>query len=246
MKISKILTALGMAAILFTSCKKDGDSGDNAINVDDNGNVVVGADADGALYSVMSHTFIGTSGTSFDQADFTYAWFGSYTAPLDAGDVTSNDVDLMNVGGGAFNWYMGFGMGGDIFSNGNNVTWKATGGASVPAFTHVDNSPFPTGGTFVLPSSININNSFTLSHAGTAGEGVVYQVLGNDGEVTKSAVGASNAVTFTSAEMKQVCNGGGDPIAFMVMPVSVKSSTVGGKKYYFVKQYQVLRETVTQ
>jgi len=32
----------------------------------------------------------------------------------------------------------------------------------------------------------------------------------------------------------------------MVMPVSIKASSVGGKKYYFVKQFQVLRETVTQ
>jgi hypothetical protein len=46
--------------------------------------------------------------------------------------------------------------------------------------------------------------------------------------------------------MQEVADGGGDAIAFSVMPVKITSATYNGKKYYFVKQYQSDRETVTQ
>lgn len=245
MKFTKILAMLSMAAILFTGCKKD-DAGSNGFTLDDNGNVTVGPDADGAMYSIMIKTFNGTSGTTFDQSEYVTAWYGNAMSPVDAGVVKANDVELMNFGSG-FYWYTQFGFAGDIFTNGNNVTWNVGGAGPVAAFTYLDANPFPGGATFSLPGTININNNFTLNHAATTGaDAVIYQVIGNNGEVHKSVMGASSSVTFTSAEMKQVSDGGGDPIGFMVMPVSVRNSAINGKNYYFVKQYEVLRETITQ
>lgn len=248
MKFLKPLLGLGMAALLFTGCKKDSDS-DNGLTIDDNGNVVVGADADGAMYSILSKLYDGTNGTTFDETHYAFAWYGSATSPVDAGVVKANDEELQNIGGGGFDWYMSFTFGPDIFTSGSNVTWNVAGNSTtgVSAFTHLDNMAFPTGSTFTLPASININSGYTLSHAATGDvDGIIYQAIGNNGEVTKSVVGANGSVSFSAAELNQVADGGGDPIGFMVMPVKISSASYNGKKYYFVKQYQVLRETVTQ
>ncbi len=248
MKFTKMLAGLAMATILFTGCSKD-DPGPGGITIDDNGNVNVGADADGAMYSIKIRMFDGISGTNSTETESVFAWYGNATAPKDAGVVTANDVELLNFGGAGMNWYTQAGFVGDIFTTGNTVTWDVAGNTTngIAAFSYADANPFPPGGEFTLPTSININGNFTLNHTTTTGaDAVIYQVAGNKSTVTKSVLGASSSVTFTAAEMNEAAYNGGDPIAFMVMPVSIKNSSIGGKKYYFVKQYEQLRETVTQ
>ncbi len=248
MRLTKIFALVAVIATLFTSCKKDDSGGGSGgFTVDDNGNVNVGSDAAGAMYAIDIKTYDGISGTSFDEEEVVTAWFGNAMAPSDAGVVKANDYELTNFGGGGFVWYTGFGFPGEIFNNGNSINWDVAGATGITAFNHTDNTAFPGGGTFSLPASININTNFTLSHAATPGaDAVVYSVIGFNGQKHKSVVGSSSSVTFTPAEMQEVCDGGGDPIGFMVMPVTVKSSSYNGKKYYFVKQSEVLRETVSQ
>src|SRR5688572_25318587 len=145
MKFTKILFALVMGAIFFTSCSKDSDS-DNGLSIDENGNVIVSADADGAMYSIVSKLYDGTSGTTFDETHYAFAWYGNAAAPADARNVEANYEELQLIGGRGFNLYMAFTFCADIFTTGNNLTWNVTGnsGNGISAFTHVDNTAFPT------------------------------------------------------------------------------------------------------
>lgn len=247
MKLTKILSALAIATLLFSSCKKDGDS-DDSISFDDSGNVNVGADADGAMYSIVSRTFYDNSGSDYSEDHFATAWFGAATATVNAGVVKANEEELQSLGMGTYDWYFSTNFD-EIFTSGNNVTWSATGNSAngVAAFSYVDNTPFPTGVSYTLPAAINVNNSFTLNHTSSgSADAVLYRLIGFDHQVSKSVIGTSTGVTFTSAELKSVAGPGGEPIGFMVMPVVVKTEIIGGKKYCFAKQYQNLRETVTQ
>jgi hypothetical protein len=248
MKMNKIWAVL-LTATLFASCKKGGDdeaNGGNAVSVSNDGRLLLGSDAAGAFYAIKSRVYDTHNGTSFDDLEYAYAWFGSYTNNLDAGTVTANGEELDYFSNLAWHNYVGFGT--TAFNQGNKVTWGIQGKAAsgVAGFTHIDNTPFAAGPAYTLPISININNSFTIVHtAPSNATGVVYSVLGNKGEFSKYVEGNSGSVTFTSTELKQAALPA-DQIGFSVMPVVISSQTYNGKNYYFVKQQQYLRETSTQ
>ncbi|GAA4317638.1 hypothetical protein [Flaviaesturariibacter amylovorans] len=245
MKITKLLPLLGLALLVLASCKKKSDDTDNNTpTVDANGNLRVASDADGAVYAIKMHLHEGHNGTSVDEMYTAYAWFGSQTAFKPAGEVKVNGYDLMNFGGINYYGYAGFDQ---LFPN-NTATWTVQGDAAagVPGFTHTDNTAFASGGQFTLPASININNSFTLNFTPINNvAGVVFSIIGNNGEKHKAVANGASSVTFTSAEMKEVAYTQ-DQIGFQITSVAYTQQTINGKKIYFVKQNQHARETVTQ
>ncbi|RYD82824.1 MAG: hypothetical protein EOP53_02585 [Sphingobacteriales bacterium] len=248
MKIKKILSLIALSTLLLAGCKKDGGSSGNDDLFNEAGNISVGNDASGAMYSILSRTYIGTSGSDFDEDHVTTAWFGNATAPKDAGTVKSNNEELITMGAIGFEWYFSQNMD-DIFTSGNDVEWTVGGNSTngITGFSHLDANPFPTAITYNLPDKINVNNNFTLTHTNSGNSyAVLYRLMGYGGQVSKSVMGSSSSVTFTAGELQEVAGESGDPIGFLVMPVSIKSATYNGKKYYFVKQFQNLRETVSQ
>jgi hypothetical protein len=244
----KKLNILFLALVLFSSCKKDdAPAPPDGVTVGPDGSLNP-QNADGALYVIESRNYTSNSGTNYDRTQTAFAWFGKFPALVDAGIVKVNDNELDNI----FNYYSTSSFltfQDTLFSGTNaNALWNVQGnaGAGVPAFTHNDNSTLPVGPGFTLPASVNINNSLTINHTGTGGAvGVLYTLAGDNGDTTKYVPNTSSSMTFTSAEIKSVAVSRGR-IGVSVMPVTYTTATYGGKKYYFVKQHQYTRETVTQ
>ncbi len=229
--------------VLAAGCKKD-DSSNSNITVDQNGNVTVNNDADGALYSAKVISYDDNSSSSNDESHFGYAWFGKPNAMVAGGAVNVNGVDLDLLSG--INYYIYFGFDQPFTTNASNWTVEGNSANGITGFSHTDNSNFPQGGNFTLPSSININSNFTLNFTSTAGSyATVFSIEGNKGSKTKAIQGGSGTVSFSSEELKEVAFSS-DIIAFGITPVNITNGTViNGKKYYFVKQISYLRQTET-
>lgn len=110
MKTTKIFCLLFTCVLFFTNCKKDspGSQNNDPAAVDANGNIVLNSDADGAFYSVISRYYDDNSGSTYDDVNFAYAWFGKFPTVKDAGTTTVNSFELTNIGGVNYYTYVGF------------------------------------------------------------------------------------------------------------------------------------------
>lgn len=243
------INILFLALVLFSGCKKDiAPATPDKVTIGPDGSINP-ENADGALYVIETRNYTTNNSTSYDRFQTALAWFGKFPALLvDGGIVKVNDNELSNF----FNYYNAstFLEFQDTLFKGNNANalWNVQGNSAVgvPAFTHTDNTPLPVGPGFTLPASVNINNSLTVNHTPTGGAvGVIYTLVGDNGDTAKYVANTSNSITFTSAEIKSVAVSNG-LIGLSIMPVTYSTATYGGKKYYFVKQNQYTRETVTQ
>lgn len=249
MKTNQILAVLAVAILLFSSCKKDEvPTPAEGVTVNADGSLNLN-DADGAFYAIQIRNYATYNGSSYDANQVAYAWFGKFPSIVSGGIVKVNNTELDNM----MNYYSAVGFlsfGDTLFTGSNaNASWNVQGnsGAGISAFTHTDNSSLPAGPAFTLPASININNSLTVNHTSTGGNiGVLYTLAGDNGDTTKFVANTSSTVTFSSSEIKSVAISGGNPIGLSIMPVSYSTASYGNKKYYFVKQHQFTRETVTQ
>ena len=247
MKNTNILAVLLSGLFLFSSCKKDDVQNQAAtvkVNADGSLNV---SDADGAFYTVVTKDFDTNNSSTFEEIHMAWGWAGKFPAVVNAGIVKANNIEIDNYG----NYYTSIAVlsfSDTLFKGANfNTVWSIQGNASsgITGFTHTDNTPLPAGPSFTLPAAININNNLTITHTATSGAlGVLYTLSGDKGDTTKYVANTSSGITFTSAEVKAVAlsNSG---ISMSVMPITYSSATYGGKKYYFVKQYQYGRQTAT-
>jgi hypothetical protein len=244
----KKINILFLTIVLFSACKKDiAPATPDKVTVGPDGSINP-QNADGALYVIETKNYTTNNSTSYDRFQTALAWFGKFPSVVDGGTVKVNDNELGNI----FNYYTAsaFLEFQDTLFRGNNANalWNVQGNAAagVPAFSHSDNTPLPVGPYFTLPASVNINNSLTVNHTATSGAvGVIYTLRGDNGDTTKYVANSSSSISFTSAEVKSVAVSNGQ-IGLSIMPVTYSTATYGGKKYYFVKQNQYTRETVTQ
>lgn len=247
MKTKNILGILLTGLVLFSSCKKE-DVQNQAATVKVNADGSLNAsDADGAFYTVVMKDFNTNNSSTYDEMHMAMAWTGKFPAVVDAGIVKANDIPIDNLG----NFYMSIAFlsfSDTLFKGTNfNTVWNVQGKASsgVPAFSHTDNTALPAGPAFTLPAAININNSLTLSHTATGSAlGVLYTLSGDYGDTTKYIANTSTGITFTSAEIKSVARSQ-SAVNISIMPIAYSTASYGGKKYYFVKQYQYNRQTAT-
>ena len=248
MKTTKYLAIIALTVTLFSSCKKnDTQAPAEPVTINSDGSLNI-ADADGAFYAIESKNFDTYNSSTFEEVQYAYAWFGKFPAVVDAGTVTVNNIQVDNFG----NFYTAFALlssSDTLFKGANvNAAWNVQGNTTsgISAFTHTDNTTLPVAPSFTLPASVNINNSLTVNHTATGGAmGVLYTLTGSKGDTTKFVANSSSSVTFTSAEVKAVAISS-DRVGLSVMPVTYSSASYGGKKYYFIKQHQYTRETVTQ
>lgn len=245
MKLREVFCLFGIAAVLFTSCKKE--SASDPVNppaaVDANGNLPVAGDADGACYSITTRQYYENTGSDHLDLYSAFAWFGKATAMKDAGAVSVNSTSLTNPGGLNYYWYMGLD---ELFPTAS-AEWNVEGSSAngIPGFTHTDNTAFPAGGDFTLPATVNINNGLNVSYAPVSNVlGVVYSIRGNKGQKNKAVANGGSSVSFTAAELAEVAYEH-DGVAVSIMPVTATPVVINGKKIYFVKQFQYLREAKT-
>lgn len=251
MKSNNFFLGVFISCILFSSCQKEIEQDQNpttpapvTVNADGSLNV---ADANGAFYTVLTKSFNTNNSTTYDEIHMAYAWAGKFPAVVNAGIIKANNIEVANMS----NFYMTLSVlpfMDTLFKGTNyNTIWSVQGNTTsgVPPFSHTDNSIMPAGPAFTLPAGININNNLTVSHTSTGGAlGVLYTLTGDNGDTTKFVAKTSSSITFTSSEVKSVAISN-SAVVLSIMPIGYSTATYAGKKYYFVKQYQYVRETAT-
>jgi hypothetical protein len=251
MKLLKLTAVFTVATLLITSCTKE-KSAERPKQQQNNNNPVgnsagLPSDADGAFYSIFTRTY--EDHNTPDVLDDSYsatAWVGNATQTKDAGDIEVNDYKLDIGPAAGVNWYFGFGE--PYFDNGDAAKWDVAGNTTtgIAAFSYTDNTPFPKDAYFTLPALVDPNIDLTISTTPLTATNIlaiIYTLSGDLSEKAYSVVGSgTNRYTFKSADIKEVATAG-TAIAVTVMPVAYATSVIGGKKYYFVKQFQHQRET---
>lgn len=235
---------LVIAGLLFnSSCNQDNNNNNN--NNPESETTLVPTDADGAFYALKTYGEDpdGTTGTVYQAM----AWFDTYTATKHAGTVTVNGESLVDsLSGYPIAWYNYYGSDLD-FSTISTASWSVSGSSVVTSFNHTDNTNFPSA-TFTVPTSINTNNSYTVSLSNvSANNGIVVQITGaNQQKVTKTLTGSTTSTTFSSQELKSVAPASSYPIAISATVINYTTATYNSKKYYFVKEYTVAKQSAAE
>lgn len=248
MNITKIMIALCFLIFSLTGCKKDNITGNQGgITVNTDGSVDF-SDADGVLYAIQARSYQNYNSPVYSASQAANAWFGNSTDNTDAGIVKANSK-VLNNNSNFYSATVFLNTGDTIFTGGSSsIVWNVQGSTAtgVPAFIHTDTSTFSAGPDFTLPASININNSLTVNHSATTGNiGVIYTLSGSRGDTTKFIANGSSSITFSSNEIKAISISN-DYIELSVTAVNYTTASYNGKKYYFVKQQQYTRESITQ
>jgi hypothetical protein len=245
MKFLKTMAFVAFASIAAMSCKKDKPEQTDS-NPAAEKTIKIPSDADGAFYGIISRYYANhnTSALLFEESQ-AYAWVGDYVQTKDAGVIKLNDSEISLVTTGNYGWYFDFF--GSYFDYTESAKWDISGNSAtgIAPFTYTDNTPFPKQGYFTVPASIGANSDLTVTHNAVTGNNVVGIVYTIAGDVTSKSFGVpgnlSTSYTFKNADIKAVSSDGN--LSVSVMPAVYTTSTIGGKKYYFIKQFQHVRET---
>ena len=231
---------LFLLATLFvttiSSCKKDEE--DDLGGTPSDGQVEIPSDAAGAFYAINSTSITDFGGfTDTAQTGMAMGWFDSYTQTKNGGAVTSNGDTLFSTNPFTNTpnvWYTASGV--DFYTG--NVTWRVQGNTSnnVPAFTHTDNTAWPTVTSLTVPSSVNTSSALNISFNASGYDQLIASLRGSAGTVNKVIASGTSSVTFSAAEVQQAFGSTASAATVQVMPIKLTSATYGGKKYYFVKQ----------
>ncbi|HEY0262563.1 MAG TPA: hypothetical protein VGB95_06015 [Chitinophagales bacterium] len=252
--MKKIFLFFTITSVLFVSSCHQDDNNSNNNNTNPQASATsVPTDANGAFYAGLTNEEIMDENnvvTGTQDMPTAKAWFGTYTATQHAGTVTVNGETLVDsLSGYPIPWYNYYGDNLEMFSTSSaTAQWEVSGSSTVTGFNHTDNTAFPTV-TIAVPSSISIANSYTLTLANVSADnnGVVVAIGGAGGtNVTKTLAAGATSVTFTSAELHSVAPTAGYPISVNAVVTKYTSATYNGKKYYFVKQYEVARTSTSE
>lgn len=231
---------LFLLATLFastvSSCKKEDD--DNLGGQPSDGQVEIPSDAQGAFYAINSTSITDFGGfTDTTRTGIGMGWFDSYTQTKNGGAVTSNgdSLFLTNPFTNTPNaWYTASNV--DFYTG--NVAWKVQGNTanSIAAFTHTDNTAWPTVTSLTVPSSVNTSSALNISFNASGYDQLIATLRGSAGTVNKVVSPGATSAIFSAAEVQQAFGSTASAATVQVMPIKLTSATYGGKKYYFVKQ----------
>ncbi len=203
-------------------------------------------DAAGALYAINASGITDVGGGEYDTTIVGYpmAWFSSITQTKYAGTVTSNSVDLSDSIAGYFvSWYQL-----DIlnsfdfpdYTTSNAVHWHVQGNAAngIAGFSYTDNTPWPVVTSLNVPATMSKNSAITITFSTAGTVDFLYCMMYCQGGIKIVHTSSTNAtsVTFSASDVAHMGLTNGQQVNFQVMPCSLGSTTLGGKKYYFAKQ----------
>ena len=234
MRKTYLVLALALTGLTtFTSCKKDSSTTAPSSSAP---TITPPSDADGALAAVQVISTQTVAGITIPiNIGTAVAWFGTSSSYQDAGTVTCDGNTLTkNNNAYVYQPTQSKPTGIDFTSS---TAWTVSGGSTVTAFNHTDNSSFPgiddiSGGTEVQTSG-----SYTLSATtGVTGDSVIFVVSGPKATVTRVGGPNSSQHTFTAAEMASVGTTSGMTGLIQIAPYRLNRQTINSKKYYFIKE----------
>ena len=236
----------------FASCKKSSDtpSVPPVTTLPGSPNLT---NASGAFYAIVIDALL-KNGSGYDTTTINtpMAWFESTSQSKDAGTASCNAAPLVlkdTFFGTPFNntWYTlktDYTFTGTPlnFKGTSSIVWKASGNSAnaIPAINFSDNNPFGKITGFVVPSSITygtggLNVSFNFSNS-TGTDQLLYLIKGSKDQKAGSLTLSTTTLSLTAAEVSSL-GVKGDQLEVELIPVKISSSVIGGKTYYFVKEY---------
>jgi hypothetical protein len=111
----------------------------------------------------------------------------------------------------------------------NMVSWEITGGNGFDAFTHTDNSVWPTLADITSSTTVS-KSGYTMNISGLANADSVLFIIG---DASKTLGGNATSCTFTAAELESTGTGASVMIA---AAYRYNSTTINGKNMHFGKE----------
>ncbi len=165
-------------------------------------------------------------------------FFDTPNTYLDAGVVSCNSINLTKQTNNSYVYTVDATTPTGV-SYSSGVTWSVEGNTStgVPAINHSPTIPFPVLDSIAGNiSKVTKANGVTIAATNTitGADSVIFGVYAPNGgvvQVTKS--GNISSHTFSSADLNGLSTGNG---YIQIAAYSIGDKTVGGKKYYFIKE----------
>jgi hypothetical protein len=236
----KVLIVAAFVATLATvsSCKKTTTTPTPPNNAAPT--VTAPSDADGAFvlvntitYNITTAPIIGTIISKIELGTAA-AWLGAPNAFVDAGAIKCQDSLLTKQANNAYVFVPNSLTG---INKSSNTKWDVAGAGSVTGFSFTHSASFPSVDSIENAVDVNTANDFTLSSKGfvSNSDSVIFVVSGPNGSVQKIKPSNTKSCTFTASEMSTVGTGNNSGL-LQIAPYRLTSSTLNGKKYYFVKE----------
>ncbi|MFN8154937.1 MAG: hypothetical protein U0Y08_11660 [Bacteroidia bacterium] len=239
-KLSYVLMLALLAGI--TSCKKDDETTDNGGGGSTTPTVNTTptySDADGVLAAVYTNNwitmpFVGTMNMPIGTAVAAFSSTTGGSTYVDAGVVKCEDSTLTKNSSNAYyfnpSMYNPYGL-----SLGGNVSWDVAGNASVPVINYTTSGVIPSVDSISNGTTINKSNAYTLSVMGSISnsDSVIFVVAGPSATLMVTRPAGTTSHTFSATEMGTIGSGSG---VVEVVPYNWESTTISGKKFYFVNE----------
>ena len=249
--MKKIIYLFSALALMVSSCKKDDDTTPSSTSTATAGSTVPKlSDADGVFAAIITNNwvsvpFIGAINTPYGTAVGVISDATGSSTYIDAGTVKCDDTLLVRNSSNNYLFQAsGYSATGLSFNTGN-AKWEIGGNSAVAAFNYTTTIGFPELDSISSASTINVGASYTLatSSAVTNSDSVIFMIAGPNGNVMKTKGPGTTSTTFTSAELTSL--GSGTGIAEIV-PYSIESKVLNGKKYYFINENAVTKSVKLQ
>jgi hypothetical protein len=123
---------------------------------------------------------------------------------------------------------------------GGSVSWSATGAGSVSAINYTTSNSFPNVDSIANGKTIDKSVAYTLQASGsvTNSDSVIFVVAGPSATLMATRPAGTSSHTFSATEMATIGAGTG---IVEIVPYNIESTTVGGKKYYFINETAVTK-----
>lgn len=245
----KKITYFLLLAVLagFSSCSKD-DSDDASTptpSAPTPNTVPAIGDADGVFAAVYTNNwvdvpFVGVMNLPIGTAVAVVASTTGGSTYVDAGVVKCEDSTLTK--NSSNNYYFqpaltnpyGLALGG-------SVAWSVSGSASVTALNYTTSNSFPDVDSIANGKTIDKSVAYTLQASGsvTNSDSVIFVVAGPSATLMATRPAGTSSHTFSATEMATIGAGTG---IIEIVPYNIESTTtVGGKKYYFINETAVTK-----
>jgi hypothetical protein len=162
------------------------------------------------------------------------------TTFVDAGTTKVNDSLLTKLQNNGYAFSpTGIAAGSDLGLNLNGYShnWTVSGSSNVTALSYSHSGYLPNIGDVVSSTDVATNAAYTLTVDGTSytADSMIWVLAGPSGHVQHVTGPGVFSNTFSASEVGTVGKGDNQGLV-QVAPYFINSTTLNGKKYYFIKE----------
>lgn len=212
---TKMITALLLGIFIITSCKKKSTNDPSSSSNPNTQNTT----------SIVEGRFLTGISINKGSANFNYVASAYFTEPsvsgstkIDGDSVCLNGTWLHNQTATSFykynTWLLPSNNTTCPVNFGNPYYWNLTGNSKVPTTNFMASTQSPyLDDTYISATSVSKSAGITITHLPITATKVIYTISSGNGSgtirATKTVIGNSTGVTFTSSDLSQLLTGNG-------------------------------------